>query len=71
MALRVDRRIRLAGKTARLNIGKRGPTSVSLILFPGLTLNFNPDGIMATLGLHGTGVSYRTERKKLPARRKK
>ena len=59
MSLRV--RIRL-GKGAALNLGKRGLTSLSLTLLPGLTLNLNPNGVMATLSARGTGVSYQTKR---------
>jgi len=31
----------------------------------GLTANLNPKGVMATIGLPGSGVSYRTKRRPL------
>ena len=44
------------GKLLSLNIGKKGPSSLSLRLLPGVTMNFGRYGPMLTLGLPGTGL---------------
>ena len=54
----------------RLNIGKKGPTSLS-VGGKGATLNISTKGSKATAGIPGTGLSYSTEhggekRKKAP-----
>ena len=57
MSIRVRQQVR-AGKGAHVNVGKSGPTSVSIKLLPGLTLNLGKDGVMVTASKRGTGVAY-------------
>lgn len=45
----------------KLNIGKKGPTSLSLGK-PGATLNVSGRGTKATVGIPGTGLSHSTKR---------
>lgn len=62
MGFRFRNRLRIA-PGFYLNLGKRGANSVSARL--GLfTANFNRDGVKSTVGLHGTGLSYESERTK-------
>ena len=56
MGFRFQRRVRLF-KGLTLNFSKRG-TSVSLG-GPGATVNISDDGVTGTVGLPGTGLSYR------------
>ncbi len=58
MGFRYRRSINL-GSGVRLNVSKRGLSSVS-IGKPGSTLNFGRRGVQATVGLPGTGLSYTT-----------
>ena len=61
MGLRLHRTVRL-GRHAHLNISRHG---ISLSLGqPGATANTNRRGTMWTFGLPGTGISYRTRRRK-------
>lgn len=58
MGFRYRRSINLGGGV-RLNVSKRGISSVS-VGRPGSTLNLGRRGVRATVGLPGTGLSYTT-----------
>ncbi len=58
MGFRYRRSINL-GSGVRLNVSKRGLSSVS-VGRPGSTLNLGRRGVRATVGLPGTGLSYTT-----------
>ena len=58
MGFRYRRSIKL-GSGVRLNVSKRGLSSVS-IGKPGSTLNVGRRGVRSTVGLPGTGLSYST-----------
>lgn len=47
----------------KLNLGKKGISSVS-IGKRGATVNINKNGVQTTLGIPGTGISYKSKRKK-------
>ena len=63
MGLRVRRSIKVV-PGVRLNLTQKGISSLS-IGKRGATINVNRQGVQASLGVPGTGVSYRTKRKKL------
>lgn len=46
-----------------INLGKRGANSLSFRAGP-FTTNVNEKGVKHTTGLHGTGLSYETKRKR-------
>lgn len=61
MGFRFRRSIRVL-PGVRLNVGKRGVTSVS-VGGRGMTTNINKSGSRTTVGLPGSGISYSTKRK--------
>lgn len=59
MGFRFRKSVRVGG--ARVNIGRRGVTSVSFGK-RGRSINVSRRGVRPTFGLPGTGLSYRTAR---------
>ena len=63
MGLRVRKSIKLV-PGVRLNLTQKGISSIS-IGKRGATVNINSQGVQASLGVPGTGLSYRSKRKKV------
>ena len=63
MGMRVRKSIKLV-PGVRLNLTQKGISSIS-IGKRGATVNINGQGVQASLGVPGTGLSYRSKRKKL------
>ena len=62
MAFKLKKSIKLL-PGVKLNLGKKGISSVS-IGKRGATVNINNNGVQTTLGIPGTGISYKSKRKK-------
>ena len=62
MAFNLKKSIKLL-PGVKLNLGKKGISSVS-IGKRGATVNINKNGVQTTLGIPGTGISYKSKRKK-------
>ena len=57
MRTRFQKRVKV-GKV-RLNIGKRGPSSLTIPVVPGLSFNLSPRGVFVNAGIPGSGFSVR------------
>ena len=63
MSWRFKKRLRIIPGFLWINLSKKGPSSLS-VGRRGATMNISPRGHQETIGVPGSGISYRTRRRR-------